>query len=132
MTPTSQRQELGEFLGHGEPWRILKLSAVQQLGHIFDMVLFSNPSRADHFRIYAFGTADYSIRPPNPARIEGGPDIIFSTDDPRLAEPGLQQIPGGDGAAYDPPKRYQLLELDQSWIIAQRFEIEPLPRTIIR
>jgi hypothetical protein len=126
MTPTFQRQELGEFLGHGEPWRILKHYAVQQSGHIFDMVLFTSPRRIGHFRIYAFGTADYSIRPPDPARIEGGPDIVFSTDDLRLAAPSLQQIPGGDGEAYDPPKRYQLLKLDQSWIIAERFEIESL------
>ena len=62
----------------------------------------------------AFGKADFAVRPPNPATIEGGPEIRFSTDDPRLSDPGLQYVTGGDGDEYDPPRQNQLLELDQS------------------
>ena len=78
------------------------------------------------FRIYAIQAADYAIRPTSPTTMMGGPVINFSTDDPRLADPGLQYIPGHDGDLYDPPRCFQLLELDQTWIIAVRFEIETL------
>ena len=126
-----ERQEAGEFLRQPGEWRILNLQASEQLGHSFDVTMFNWESPQKFWRLYAFGTADFAIRPPNPATIEGGPAIRFSTDDPRLTNPALQNVPGGDGAVYHPPRRYQLLELDQSWIIAERFEFEALPQVTV-
>ena len=126
---SSQRKELSNFLAEsaGGPrvWRILHISASPRMGSIFDISMFKFDHPQNFWRIYACNTADFAIRPPNPRTMEGGPEIKFSTDDPRLADPALQYVPGGDGEVYDPPRRYQLLELDQSWIIAERFEIEP-------
>jgi len=42
------------------------------MGHIFDVSMFNWESSQKFWRIYAFGAADYSIRPPNPATIGGG------------------------------------------------------------
>jgi hypothetical protein len=97
------------------------------MGGIFDIIMFRAPKSIHASRIYAFETADYAFRPMNPNTILGGPEIKYSTTDPRLAEECLQFVPGGDGMTYNPRKKYQLLELDQSWIIAVRFEIEDLP-----
>ena len=65
---------------------------------------------------------DYSIRPMNPNIIEGGPLIEFHEDHPLLT-PSLQSIPGGDGEQFDPPVKFTILLLDQSYIIAERFLI---------
>ncbi|MFO1514019.1 MAG: hypothetical protein U1F83_14050 [Verrucomicrobiota bacterium] len=130
-----QRQELSKFLAetsdwpeiYANLWRVLHIHAIPQIGSVFDVLMFKSGVRPGLWRIYAFNIADFAIRPPNPATIEGGPAIKFSTDDPRLNDRLLQCIPGGDGEVYDPPRRFQLLELDQTWVIAERFEIEPLP-----
>ena len=126
-----QRKELGEFLRETGSWRIIEIRASEQMGRVFDVVLANRDTRQCFWRLFATGTADFAIRPSNPATIMGGPEIRFSTNDPRLSNPRLQCIPGGDGETYHPPRRYQLLELDQSWIIAERFEIEPLPQVIV-
>ena len=124
-----QRNELGKFLSETGSWRILVIGASPRMGRVFDITMVNSNTRQCFWRIHAFGTADFALRPPNPATVMGGPEILWSKDDPRLAAPGLQYIPGGDGDTYNPPRQYQLLELDQSWIIAERFEIEPLPQT---
>ena len=88
--------------------------------------MVSSERKRGFFRIYAIHEQDYAIRPEDPNILAGGPPIKFSTDDPRLSDPGLQYISGGDGEVYNPPRRFQLLELNQTWIIAERFEIEAL------
>ena len=65
---------------------------------------------------------DYSIRPMHPNIIEGGPLIEFHEEHPRL-NPSLQAIPGGDGEQFDPPVKFTILILNQSYIIAERFLI---------
>jgi hypothetical protein len=123
VTPTNQRQELGEFLQQGGDWRILKIMASPQIGHIFDVAIFKQQSQQLFWRIFAIGPADFLIRPPDRATLEGGPAIHLSPHGP------LQQIYDGDGEEVGLPRRFQTLKLDQSWIVAERFEIEALSQT---
>jgi hypothetical protein len=95
----------------------------------FQVAMEKHPQPQIFWKIFAYGAADFAVRPKDPGTIEGGKPLRFSTTDPRLDDPGLQYVPGGDGEIYKPSRRYQLLELDQTWIIAERFEIEPLPQT---
>jgi hypothetical protein len=144
----SEREELSQFLlkdGMSEGlsrifkkdgmsnWFVLSVfefsCPVQMSGIIeFKIAMRKHPQRQIFWKISAYGTADFAVRPKDPGIIEGGMPLRFSTDDPRLADPELQYVPGGDGEVYNPRRHYQLLELDQSWIIAERFEIEPLPQ----
>jgi hypothetical protein len=126
-----QRQELGKFFRVTGNWSVPGIHASVPIGCVFDLSLANPDTRQCFWRIFAIGTADYAIRPSNPALIMGGPYIRLSTDDPRLSDPGLQYIPGGDGETCKPLRRYQLLELDQSWIVAERFENEPLAQTTV-
>jgi hypothetical protein len=78
--------------------------------------------------ILCSNAVDYSIRPKNPNCIEGGPDIEFHENHLLLNDPGLKCIPGGDGFVFDPPLNLKVLILDQSYVIAERFEIiQPTP-----
>jgi len=60
----------------------------------------------------------------NPATIEGGPKIKYYETHKLLENGGLQMIPGGDGRLFDPPLKLGLLILDQSYVIAEKFEME--------
>jgi hypothetical protein len=66
---------------------------------------------------------DYVIKPPHPATIEGGPLIELHEDHELLREPGSQYVPGGDGEVFNPPLRLKLLMLDQSYVLAEKFEL---------
>jgi hypothetical protein len=114
-------------------WRILGVSRFVTPSawdeDAVEIVMVNQHRDRGYFRIHAIQAADYAIRPMSPTIMMGGPLIKFSTEDPRLTDPGLQYIPGYDGDLYDPPRRFQLLELDQTWIIAVRFEIETLQLT---
>ena len=68
---------------------------------------------------------DYSIRPPRPGTIEGGPLIEYHERHPLIEACG-QMIPGGDGEQFNPPLRLGALLLDQSYVIAEKFEIQNL------
>jgi hypothetical protein len=147
----SEREELSQFLSKDgmieglsrffkkdgmSRWNVLSVFGfsrpVQMSGKMeFQIAMEKHPQPQIFWKISAYGTADFAVRPKNPGIIEGGMPLRFSTDDPRLADPELQYVPGGDGEVYNPPRHYQLLELDQSWIIAERFEIEPLPQTSV-
>lgn len=87
------------------------------------------------FEIVCFNAVDYSIRPKNPATIEGGPMIEFHEKHPLLEAGHLQLVPGGDGEVFRPPLDLKVLILDQSHVIAERFEIHkcadsrPRPRS---
>jgi len=131
-TPGSERKEISQLLA-GDALKLfihLEICSVVP-NEIFDINVFT----FDRFvqihlllRIFALNAIDYAIRPKDPNIFMCGVQLKFSTDDPRLNDPRLQFIPGGDGKCFNPPRRYQLLELDQSWIIAQRFEAEELHR----
>jgi hypothetical protein len=66
---------------------------------------------------------DYSIRPANPALLMGGPCIgYYEKHD--LLDTVSQTVPNTDGLeVFDPPVKFALLIIDQSYIIAQRFEM---------
>ena len=74
--------------------------------------------------IHCTNAIDYSIRPPSPATIEGGPLVEYHDEHERLRPPSLQMIPGGDGQVFNPPRKFGLLIFDQSYVIAEKFEIE--------
>ncbi|NOS69617.1 MAG: hypothetical protein HOP33_06780 [Verrucomicrobia bacterium] len=74
--------------------------------------------------ILCTNAVEYSIRPTNPATIEGGPAVEFHEQHELLNAPRLQMIPGGDGAIFDPPLKLGVLIFDQSYVIAEKFEIE--------
>jgi hypothetical protein len=137
--PNPKRIELSQFLAENTPksgflchLQILSVQPYVMVRPGVDFDIFEiyaikyDRLLHTHFRlrIFAIDAIDYSIRPKNPGITVGGPPIKFSTDDPRLNDPDLQYVPGGDGEVFEPPRRYQLLELDQSWIIAVRFEVE--------
>jgi hypothetical protein len=67
---------------------------------------------------------EYSIRPANPATLEGGPKIEYYETHKFLENGGLQMVPGGDGEIFNPPLKLSLLILDQSYVIAERFVME--------
>jgi hypothetical protein len=141
-TPNSQRKEMSQFLTENAPGFLSHMGFLSVRPYvmvrpgvdfdIFDICVIKHHRLLRtywHLRIFAIDAIDYSIRPQNPGTIVGGPPIKFSTDDPRLNDPNLQYVPGrDDGELFNPPRRYQLLELDQSWIIAVRFEVEELLR----
>ena len=68
---------------------------------------------------------DYVIRPRDPNCLEGGPLIELHEQHPWLDHPGLQGVPGGDGEMFDPPLKFRLLILEQTHVIAEKFEIQP-------
>lgn len=144
--PNFQRKELSFFLkenpGRWEVGLIRSFQRILESCHCSTLTLemtlvdsdklregFRDPHRPKlpqmEWRIFALDPADFVIRPANPASAGERALIKFSIDDPRLADPRLQ-LTGRNGEVFAPPRRYQLLELDQSWIFAVRFEIEPL------
>ena len=66
---------------------------------------------------------DYSIRPPSPSLLGGGPLLEFHEQHP-LLEAISQVVPNTDGMkTYDPPVKFGLLQMDQSHVIAGQFAL---------
>jgi hypothetical protein len=66
---------------------------------------------------------DYTIRPAHPALLEGGPFIEYY-EKHQLLDNVSQTVPNTDGMKeFNPPVKFTLLSIDQSYIIAQRFEM---------
>jgi hypothetical protein len=66
---------------------------------------------------------DYSLRPANPATLLGGPLIKYDENHELLKSVG-QCVPNTDGEeVWDPSVKFAVLTIDQSYIIAQRFEV---------
>ena len=91
------------------------------------LINYPNRQTPDHLTIRCTNAVEYSIRPKNRNTIEGGPHIEYYEDHKLLQDPGLQMIPGGDGEVFNPPLKLALLMLDQSYVIAEKFEIEEKP-----
>jgi hypothetical protein len=77
---------------------------------------------------------DYSIRPRDPRIIDGLPFIKYNEAHARL-HADLQTVPHTDCEnVFTPPIRFTLLSIDQSYVIAERFEMtvlyESLPKGI--
>lgn len=79
--------------------------------------------RTGLYEIVAYRAVDYSIRPMNPSIMSGGPPLAYHEEHPLLNTPGLQAEPGRDGECFDPPLKLAVLILDQSYIIAEEFQI---------
>jgi hypothetical protein len=74
-------------------------------------------------QIDCISAVDYSVRPPNPAILMGGPLIEFHEQHPLLAEVS-QTLPNSDGLQiYDPPIKFGVLQLDQTYVIAGQFAV---------
>jgi len=99
------------------------------------LVCWYTPENRSHivFEINCINAVDCSIRPKDPGIIVGGPLIEFYEDHQLLNDPQLQCRPGGDGEIFDPPLKLKLLKLDQSYVIAERFDLiahEPKPTLV--
>jgi hypothetical protein len=65
---------------------------------------------------------DYSLRPANPRTLEGGPLIEYD-ENHELLNSVSRFLPNTDGdEIWDPSVKFAVLTVDQSYIIAQRFE----------
>ena len=66
---------------------------------------------------------DYSVRPPHPGLLMGGPPMKFHEEHPLLAN--IQQdVPNTDGMEiYDPPVKFGVLVIDQTYVIAGQFAL---------
>jgi hypothetical protein len=86
-------------------------------------------ARSHFFQLVAIdciNAVDYSIRPANPALLEGGPCIKYY-EKHELLQNVSRAVPNTDGMQmWDPSKKFTLLNIDQSYIIAQRFEMSIL------
>ena len=66
---------------------------------------------------------DYAVRPPDPALIDGAPCIEYHEDHEQLRSLS-RCVPHSDGEeTFDPAIKFTLLQMDQTYIIAQRFEL---------
>ena len=74
--------------------------------------------------IDCINAVDYSIRPPSPGLLEGGPFIKFYEQHPTL-DSVSRYVPNTDcEQAWHESVKFSMLAIDQSFIIAQRFEIQ--------
>ena len=93
----------------------------------FELLIYSARGR---YRIYCNGMVDYAIRPHDPRYLMGGPSLQWSADDPKLLSPCFQEEIAW-ALAFDeeapPPRRFQIITINQSYVIAESFEIEVLP-----
>lgn len=82
------------------------------------------PAQASQFVIITCVNAvDFAVRPPNAAILMGGPFIEYQEQNPEL-EQISQYIPNcDDGKRFDPPVKFTQLRIDQTYIIAERFEL---------
>jgi len=91
---------------------------------------FSGPDCPHSFRVFdinCLNAVEYSIRPKDPNTIEGGPLIEFHEHHRLLETADGECVPGGDGLIrFNPPLKLKLLILDQSFVIAERFEFEEI------
>jgi hypothetical protein len=79
--------------------------------------------RFSHMKINCINALDYAIRPKPPEILEGGKCVEYYEEHPRLLTVS-QCVPHSDGMKYfNPPIRFKLLVLENTWVIAERFEL---------
>jgi hypothetical protein len=95
-------------------------------GGLMILVLHAIDLRTKVFahRIFCHNPITYALRPRDGNWLEGGPPIEWSDSDARLLSDDLQYIPGSDGDRFDPPRKWQLLSFEHSYVVAERFDIE--------
>ena len=73
--------------------------------------------------ILCVNAVDFAIRPANPALLMGGPLLEFY-EDHEMLQSVSRTIPNTDGLkTWDPSIKFALLKIDQSYAIAQCFEL---------
>ena len=93
----------------------------------FELLIYSARGR---YRIYCNGMVDYAIRPHDPRYLMGGPSLQWSADDPKLLSLCFQEEIAWAEAFEEelpPPRRFQIITINQSYVIAESFEIESIP-----
>jgi hypothetical protein len=76
-----------------------------------------------HVEILCVNAVDFAVRPANPAILMGGPLLEFY-EEHEMLESVSQTVPNTDGMeTWNPPIKFTLLQIDQSYAIAQRFEL---------
>lgn len=83
-----------------------------------------NPELPRRPVILCTNAVEYSIRPMDSNTYVGGPLVEFHEEHELLNASHLQMIPGGDGAIFNPPLKLGVLIFDQSYVIAEKFEVE--------
>src|ERR1017187_5842330 len=91
--------------------------------HLITRAAFDFMSFSLYAHIDCVEAVGYSIRPPDPAILMGGPHMEFHEQHP-LLENISQVVPNTDGMeTYDPPVKFGLLLMDQSYVIAGQFAL---------
>jgi hypothetical protein len=91
--------------------------------HLITRAAFDFMSFSLYAHIDCVEAVDYSIRPPDPAILMGGRHMEFHEQHP-LLENLSQVVPNTDGMeTYDPPVKFGLLKMDQSYVIAGQFAL---------
>ena len=107
-------------------YRMIELSTAQMdyLGlRLRGRVALTHHQISQFVEIGCFKAIDYSIRPPNPAILMGGPLMEFHEEHPSL-QAVSRSVPNTDGLeTFDPSVKFGLLVIDQSYVIAQRFDL---------
>ena len=74
-------------------------------------------------KINCINAVDYALRPKPPNCLEGGDFVRYFEQHERLETIG-QDIPHSDGLeSFNPPIKFTLLELEDTYVIAERFEM---------
>jgi len=122
------KQNLGDILTRDPGGvRIIKMLEVHMV--YGNLILFAATSAFCGGRSFVLAeivcsrAIDYSIRPPRPSAMEGGPSIEYFGRHPLLESQHLNYVPGGDGEYFCLPEKWKLLLFDQSYVIAEKFEI---------
>ncbi len=81
------------------------------------------PRLIQRIAILCVNAVDFAIRPANPAILMGGPLLEFY-EEHEMLQSVSQTVPNTDGLkTWNPPIKFTLLQIDQSYAIAQRFEL---------
>jgi hypothetical protein len=82
--------------------------------------------RFQYVTIKCFKAVDYSIRPKPPEMIEGGKFVEYFEKHPRLLTVS-QSVPHSDDMEqFNPPIQFKMLALEDTWVIAERFQLRLL------
>jgi hypothetical protein len=126
-TGTSVSYDLGAMLkDNPDFYRILQLHTanLSWLGLVLHATVSLRTFPLRHsIAVSCVEAVDFAIRPPNPALLMGGPLLEFYEEHEMLQKVS-QTVPNTDGLKmWDPPIRFGLLKIDQTYVIAQRFEL---------
>jgi len=124
-TKTPIRYNLGAMLKENPHlYRVLKLS-MANMGYLglslHAQVVFQFGHAVQLVAIDCLKAVDFSIRPPNPGLLMGGPLLEYYEEHPRLQSVS-RTVPNTDGMeTFNPSVRFTLLIIGQSYFIAESF-----------